>query len=61
MNSWKELREEYGLSQGQLSFMTDIPERDIKSWEEGKRKPPEYLFNIVSMLLGYMCPHKEKA
>lgn len=47
----KELRIRYGLTQKQLSEITDIPERTIQNWEGGQRKCPEYVENMVAGLL----------
>lgn len=51
MNEWKELRKEYGLTQKALSEITGIPKRTIEDWENDRRKPPEYLINLVKAKL----------
>lgn len=52
----KELREKYGLTQAMLSKKYGIPKRTIENWEEGSRKPPEYVVNLIESALDAEFP-----
>lgn len=43
----KEARMEYGLTQKDLSEITDIPLRTIENWESGKRTPCQWVEKMV--------------
>jgi predicted nucleotidyltransferase len=43
----KEARAEYGLTQKDLSEITDIPLRTIENWESGKRTPSPWVEKMV--------------
>lgn len=43
----KEARSEYGLTQKELSEITDIPLRTIENWESGKRTPSPWVEKLV--------------
>src|SRR5690554_2992048 len=43
----KEARAEYGLTQKELSEITDIPLRTIENWESGKRTPSPWVEKMV--------------
>lgn len=43
----KEARVEYGLTQKELSEITDIPLRTIENWESGKRIPSPWVEKMV--------------
>lgn len=43
----KEVRMEYGLTQKDLSEITDIPLRTIENWESGKRTPSQWVEKMV--------------
>ena len=43
----KEMRELLGLSQEAFAKKYGIPKRSIENWESGKRKPAEYLINLL--------------
>ncbi|MBN2794409.1 MAG: helix-turn-helix domain-containing protein [Clostridia bacterium] len=43
----KEARAEYGLTQKDLSEITDIPLRTIENWESGKRTPSPWVEKLV--------------
>ncbi|MCK9493698.1 MAG: helix-turn-helix domain-containing protein [Acholeplasmataceae bacterium] len=43
----KEARMEYGLTQKDLSEITDIPLRTIENWESGKRTPSQWVEKMV--------------
>lgn len=47
----KEMREKTGLSQNQFAVMVGIPVANIQYWEQGKRKPPEYVVNLLEFFL----------
>ncbi|MFA7055816.1 MAG: helix-turn-helix domain-containing protein [Acholeplasmataceae bacterium] len=47
----KEARMEYGLTQKDLSEITDIPLRTIENWESGKRTPSPW---VEKMVFGYL-------
>ena len=43
----KELRQQTGLSQSAFAKYFEIPLRTVQDWEQGKRKPPEYLVKLM--------------
>lgn len=43
----KEARAEYGLTQKDLSDITDIPLRTIENWESGRRTPSPWVEKLV--------------
>lgn len=47
MTKIKSERIRLGVTQEQFSEMTGIPRRTIQSWEEGIRKPPEYVERLL--------------
>ena len=49
--SIKELREKTGLSQSQFADYLHISIRTIQYWEQGKRKPPEYVTELIEYKL----------
>lgn len=51
INPIRHARMKYGLTQHQLSNITGIPHRTIQNWEGGQRKCPEYVTNMVLMVL----------
>ena len=51
MNTIKNIRIKYNLTQHQLSDLTGIPHRTIQNWEGGQRKCPEY---VERLLLFYL-------
>ena len=48
---WKALRKAYGLTQAKMSEITGIPKRTIEDWENGRRKPAEYMLDLVESKL----------
>ena len=44
----KELRAQTGLSQTAFAKYFEIPVRTVQDWEQGKRKPPEYLVKLMA-------------
>ena len=51
MNTIKQLRTKYNLTQHQLADLTGIPFRTIQNWEGGQRKCPEY---VERLLVSYL-------
>lgn len=47
MNSIKTERIKHGLTQEQLSSITEIPVRTIQNWESGIRKCPSYVEKMI--------------
>lgn len=47
----KEHRQEYMITQKQLSDLTDIPLRTIENWESGKRKPSPWVEKLIQAYL----------
>lgn len=48
---WKALRKVYGITQAKISEITGIPKRTIEDWENGRRKPAEYMIDLVESKL----------
>lgn len=51
--SIRELRHYTGLSQNKFAAMFGIPAATIKDWEYGRRKPPQYVINMIQEILEY--------
>lgn len=51
MNTIKQLRTKYSLTQKQLADLTGIPHRTIQNWEGGQRKCPEYVERLLVFYL----------
>lgn len=49
----KELRAQTGLSQGKFVNLFDILVATLKDWEQGRRKPPIYVVNMIKTILEY--------
>ena len=47
MQSIKDIRLSTGLSQAQFSAALNIPKRTIQDWEQGLRKCPEYVAELI--------------
>ncbi len=47
----KDLREQYGLSRTQFCALLHIPYRTVQDWEAGKRKMPDYVFELIEYKL----------
>ena len=45
--SFKELREQSGLSRPQFAEYFGIPYRTVQNWEMGERKCPDYLIELI--------------
>lgn len=51
MKTIKELRKESGLSQKKFADYVRIPFRNIQNWEQGYRKPPDYVVDMVNRII----------
>ncbi|MCR4781709.1 MAG: helix-turn-helix domain-containing protein [Lachnospiraceae bacterium] len=47
----KEIRLKTGLSQSQFAKKYHIPVGTLQHWEQGVRKPPEYVVYMLNLLL----------
>ena len=47
----KELRSYTGLSQSKFANMFEVPLSTLKDWEQGRRKPPVYVVNMMKSIL----------
>lgn len=47
----KELRENTGLSQDKFAELIHIPRGTIRNWEQGIRKPPEYVLFLIEYFI----------
>lgn len=47
----KELRESTGLSQSKFAEKFHIPIGTLQHWEQGVRKPPEYVIYMIEVLI----------
>ena len=43
----KELRTKHGITQSKLASITNIPLDTIRSWEQGRRKAPVYVYDYI--------------
>lgn len=48
---FKSIRLKYGFTQKEFSRLFNIPLRTIENWESGKRRPPDYVFNLIMFSL----------
>lgn len=55
----KELRASTGLSQSKFALLVHVPVATIQTWEQGIRKPPEYVLFLLEEYLKHL-PKKEK-
>lgn len=46
----KEFRKSTGLSQSQFAEYYGISVRTIQEWEQGRRKPPEYILKLLKRI-----------
>ena len=49
----KEMRAKTGLSQTKFASLFGIPVATLKDWEQGRRKPPEYVVTMVQTILEF--------
>ena len=47
----KQLRQQTGLSQSQFAALFKIPVHTLQQWEQGLRKPPEYVVFMMEKIL----------
>lgn len=47
----QELRAKTGLSQSKFSEYFDLPLRTVQEWEQGRRKPPDYIPKLLERIL----------
>ena len=47
----KQLRESTGFSQDKFAALAHIPAGTIQNWEQGTRKPPEYILFLIEQYL----------
>lgn len=47
----KELRTKSGMSQSKFANYLNIPLESLKNWEQGKRKCPVYLIDLIEYKL----------
>lgn len=47
----KQICDEYGMKQSELSRRFDIPLRTVEDWCRGVRNPPPYLIRMIEELL----------
>lgn len=59
MNEIKKLRQSTGLSQSKFAARFDIPTSTLQDWEHGRRKPPEYVINMIRKIIKYENKEKE--
>lgn len=50
-NELKVLRERSGMSQSQFAEYLNIPKATIQNWEQGRRKCPQYLIDLIEYKL----------
>lgn len=51
----QELRRQTGMSQSEFSKVLKIPESTLKKWEQGQRKCPTYIIELIA----YRVQHDE--
>ena len=56
---WKELRERLGLSQNKFAMEMGIPVSTYRKWEQGKSRPPDYVFSMVKRVVDIKTGRKE--
>lgn len=49
--TFKELREQSGMSRGQFAEYFEIPYRTVQNWELGLRECPDYLLKLMKYKL----------
>ena len=55
----KNIRNKFGLTQKEFSRFFNIPLRTIENWESGKRRPPDYVFNLIMFSLSDFDNYKK--
>lgn len=46
----KDIRKETGLTQSEFAEYYEIPVRTIQEWEQGRRKPPQYIPKLLKRI-----------
>ena len=46
----QELRKKTGLSQSKFAEYFGLPLRTVQEWEQGRRKPPEYIPKLLERI-----------
>ena len=57
----KQLRQNAGMTQAEMAAFIGCPKRTLENWEEGNRKPPEYVIELIKYKLqkeGYIMEKK---
>lgn len=54
----KEIAKTAGLSNRKLAERFKIPYRTIENWSNGKRKPPDYILQMMQECLGQLKKEK---
>lgn len=49
----REIRMQTGLSQTEFARKFDIPKHTLQCWEQGIRKPPDYVVSMIWKILDY--------
>lgn len=47
----KEMRKQVNMTQKQFSEYLNIPKRTIEDWETDRRKPPQYVIELIEYKL----------
>lgn len=47
----KDMRAKSGMTQKAFSDYLNIPKRTIEDWENGRRKPPDYVVELIEYKL----------
>lgn len=47
----KEIRKRTGLSQKEFAFLFEIPMGTYRNWEQGRTNLPDYVFNMLHMII----------
>lgn len=51
MNRMKQLRERVGMSRSQFSSTFHIPVRTLTAWENETRTPPQYIIELLEIVI----------
>jgi DNA-binding transcriptional regulator YiaG len=49
--TFRELRQQSGMTQQQFAEYFGIPKRTIENWDSGKNKCPQYLLDLIAYKL----------
>ncbi len=47
----KDIRQSTGMTRAAFAKEFGIPYRTLEDWEAGKRKPPEYVYNMIVRII----------